>query len=278
MSPIKLKSKPKSKAKAKSKAKPKSKLSRIQQKILNQAKNLLSNDNKSYRIISPKDFLNEKTIDKILNKIGKYDLQRIFDWAEADIVAFDSRQRKTKDSKDSKHRSVLINKILKQLEKKQISIIELKPQQRSIVINFEFSLFNDNEHQQTSYLDFPYIQFIRFPIGTYVSCSNKPVTDWDSVIGYLPLPNGGEESLETYVCFGSSPKTPEDVINAYFSRKFNSELSYYLSFPKEIKNFRIWEKNTRLNPGFSLGVSWNDDMTVGEAIIKNVTGLSCDYY
>ena len=139
-------------------------------------------------------------------------------------------------------------------------------------------MFGDYNNIQAFYLDLPYVQFIKFPQGCYVSCSNKPVADYRSEVCYLPLPNGGESSQEVYICFGSkAAATPEKIIFDYFNRTFNSSAAYCLDFPKQIKNLRVWQKYTRLTPGFATKVNWTHPRPMGDIIADNIMNYGEDW-
>jgi len=168
------------------------------------------------------------------------------------------------------------DKFLSNLDK--IEIYELKPQQRSILVETD-GLFGDYNNVQTFYLDLPYVQFIKFKLGCYVSCSNESVKNYKTKVGYLPLPNGGENSQRVYICFGAKAgTTPEKIIFDYFNKTFNSSAAYSLDFPKEIKNLRVWQKNTRLTPGFATKVNWKHLEPIGDIISDNIINYGEDYW
>lgn len=167
-------------------------------------------------------------------------------------------------------------KLLDSLSK--IEIYEIKPQQRSILVETE-GLFGDYNNVQTFYLDLPYVQFIKFKLGCYVSCSNESIKNYKTKVGYLPLPNGGENSQKVYICFGAKTgTTPEKIIFDYFNKTFNSSAVYSLDFPKEIKNLRVWQKNTRLTPGFATKVNWKHLEPIGDIISDNIINYGEDYW
>jgi hypothetical protein len=156
-------------------------------------------------------------------------------------------------------------------------IIELPPSTR--IINLEYyDIFSSSYEVRTLYLSFPYLQFAFLPQGprpVSLSCSNVPISNLNSMVYAMCLPNsdnyGGNPGG---ICMGkyygwldnNKVKNPAskyiEVINDFFSRKFNDSHGDSIIFPKDIKNFSVWEKRTRLEPEFVTKVKWNGETSL----------------
>ena len=185
------------------------------------------------------------------------------------------------DCYDKKPGEVLdaYKKCLKEKRFKNNFVVEMAPCARNIP--FEgFSLFEGMHETQLFYLNLPYIQFYNLKGSLFVTCSNKPVKNGNSTVFHLPFPNGGASSPLVPICLGTSKpiKTPQDCIDAYFRRTFNDTHTDYVEFPKEIKNYRVWEKNSRLNPNFALTVNWHSPTVFSKMVFSIIAGIESDDY
>jgi hypothetical protein len=156
-----------------------------------------------------------------------------------------------------------------------ISFLQFEPSCRTILVE-QYDIFSCENVVTPYYLSLPYIQFYKRGGSLYVTCSQKRIQSLKDSVCFLPLPNAGYDIFED-ICLGSNKETTiEKAASRYFTSSFNNGRGEEVCFPREVKHYRNWDKQTRLNNNFWKTVAWADQCDLKE-FLDNICGNDGDY-
>jgi len=227
-----------------------------------------------------------KTIDKISNKVLFKFKNELADIGREEAQKTISDLKKgIEEEIDNKLHVLIRNKVdsdivifpdncrlFYQIEDYTFAVIEHSPQTRTIFVNPNLS----GDENRTSYnLAFPFIIFIvKFYRNhfskLYVFYRNKPLRSIDDLIfrsNFSNVYTARQDHSEGEVCLNFQEHKEQDlvariyeVISHFWNSEFNSDLRYslkkYQQSESRLKDFKIWEKESKKDPMFPLTVEW----------------------
>jgi hypothetical protein len=148
--------------------------------------------------------------------------------------------------------------------------------------------------RETRLLAFPYLVYvIGFWQGElakiYIYYSNSPVTKLQDTLYRTNLPNvyaddscclgssGQFENFRRRISRFSQSQRVERVVDSFWAFRFNGDMTSNCFNPvaggePRLSSLEAWERNSRIDKGFILTVSWRRACTVSEAMSRYLSG------
>lgn len=161
-------------------------------------------------------------------------------------------------------------------------VVEQSPQTRTVSVSNSLSKRDD---KNSFNLAFPYVVFLLVfkeerLTGFFVHYRNRPLTSLDDRLCRPNLPNMDG----TNVCLGFNGHNviglvarTEEVIghfwNSQFNRDWRDNYELYSYRDRRLKNFSVWERNSKENPLFVLDVQWEEMFSLRDMIVRHASNI-----